>query len=255
LENHLRYFDTHLHVPTPDIPGLDRLRKYLDTETGLTGGLLILNTPQEVEFINQHRHKLPSSLRLVPYFAPDVDLPEAAQLSGWYKIHPELHRIDAERIPSVVSQVGEALTRVKGLIVHCFPWGPNLRYCVSLPLVIALSQAFPNLPILATHGGGYESWALRAHTGSLPNVLYDFSVSLKYFRGTDLLAPFGVYARTRPQRLLFGSDWPWAEPGEQLDECVRLAQHAGVDRDDLMMLLLANAQKYWPETDALTCSA
>ena len=147
------------------------------------------------------------------------------------------------------------LTRLKGLIVHCFPWGPNLRYCVSLPLVVALAQAFPNLPILATHGGGYESWAFRAHTGSLSNVLYDFSISLKYFRGSDLLGPFGVYARTRPQRLLFGSDWPWAEPSEQLEECMRLAQNVGVDKDELIMLLLENAQRYWRESVVVAHSA
>lgn len=56
--------------------------------------------------------------------------------------------------------------------------------------MIALAQAMPDMPVLATHGGGYESWAFRAHTGSLPNVLYDFSVTMAYYRGSDLLRPF-----------------------------------------------------------------
>jgi predicted TIM-barrel fold metal-dependent hydrolase len=242
----IHYFDTHLHVPTPDQKGLDRLRHHLDTEKFLVGALLILNTPAEAAFIDNHLHQLPPSMILVPYFQPGLDFSEALTHSGWYKIHPDLHRIDASQIPRLVEEVLSELPRLRGLIVHCFPWGPNLAYCISIPLVVALAQACPNLPILAAHGGGYESWALRAHTGSYPNVLYDFSASLSYFRGSDLLRPLTVYARTRPQRLLFGTDWPTAPAREQLEECLRLAAEVGIDGHALEMVLMDNIRTYWP---------
>jgi len=206
---------------------------------------------------------LPPELSCVPYYSADVEFPAEIDRLGWYKIHPNLHNLDRHSIAPLVEQIANSAQRPRGLMVHCYPWGPNLEASISLPLVIALAQAMPEMPVLATHGGGYESWAFRAHTGSLPNVLYDFSVTMAYYRGSDLLKPFGIYARSKPQRLLFGSDWPWAEPLDQLSECVREGEAAGVSAESLQTHMLENALRLWPlestckqqAMDGLACAA
>jgi predicted TIM-barrel fold metal-dependent hydrolase len=140
-----------------------------------------------------------------------------------------------------------ALTpRPAGLMVHCYPWGKSLDYNTSLPLVLALAEAMPDTTILATHGGGYESWQFRSHAALFRNVIFDFSVTLSYYAQSDLLRPLQRYLRYSPDRVVFGSDWPSAAAGEQLAEVRRLAAEAGISDEQLELLLLTNARRYWP---------
>lgn len=241
----MRFFDTHVHLPSPDAAGLAALQEHAQGEQGRVGGLLILNTAEEEQFAAAHLDQLPTDLAPVPAFWPRRSLDPRLSPTGWFKLHPRIGQIDADAIPEVVAAVESA--ELSGLIVHCFPWGPQLRFEVSLPLVIALAQARPDLPVLATHGGGYESWALLAHTRALPNVLYDFSVSLAYYRGSDLLLPLAELLARRPERVLFGSDWPSAGSATQLTEATRIAGIAGLEPHELESLMLANSRRYWPD--------
>jgi predicted TIM-barrel fold metal-dependent hydrolase len=134
----------------------------------------------------------------------------------------------------------------KGIIVHCFPWGSELHFNISLPLVIQLAHTLPQTSVLVSHGGGYESWAFRAHTGMLKNVLYDFSVTMSYYRGSDLLGPFQRYLRYSPERVVFGTDWPSVESDEQLSESLRLAGEIGISGNQLESIFMENARRFWP---------
>lgn len=243
----MKYFDVHLHLPTPDRAGLDALLRHIDAEPDMVGAHLILNTPEEVAFVHAQRGALPPSIRFIPYYEPGASLPPEFQADGWYKIHPGIARLHAGRVAEVRDALLAAPRPPKGIVVHCFPWGPQLEYNTGLPLVVELARAMPRTWILVAHGGGYESWQLRAHAGSFDNVLFDFSVSMAYYRGSDALRPFQRYLRHDPQCLLFGSDWPSAQCGEQLEECVRLAGECGVDAARLERLFLDNTRRIWPE--------
>jgi hypothetical protein len=242
----VKYFDVHVHLRTPTRNGLDELRRRVDAERDMLGANLILNTREEVDFVHGHLASLPPSLQLIPRFAPGEALPAELTRSGWYKIHPRIGRITADRVAGICDAVAAMLPVPKGIVVHCFPWGQELEFNTSLPLVIGLARALPNSWILAAHGGGYESWQLRAHAGSFKNVLFDFSVTMAYYRGADALRPFQRYLRYSPGSLLFGTDWPSAESGEQLDECVRLADECGVGAAALEHLFLENTRQVWP---------
>ena len=243
----MKFFDCHLHLPTPDDSGLDRLLRYLDGVSDMVGGNLILNTREEVDFAYSHLDSFPKTLNLIPYYDPATDLPSEFRESGWYKIHPTIDKLGRDAIAPLCQSLREATDKPKGIIVHCFPWGPDLQFNISLPLVIELAQALPQMPVLVAHGGGYESWAFRAHTGMLKNVVYDFSVTMSYYRGSDVLRPFQRYLRHSPDRIVFGSDWPSAQPEDQLVECARLANEIDVSGEQLESILMANARRLWPE--------
>ncbi len=246
------YYDSHLHIPTPDRDGIEGLLRLLEAEPGMWGGNLVLNTPEEVSCVTENLGRLPSSLVIVPYLAAEGELPEELTRSGWYKVHPTLMEIGLEDIPSVVTLAKSLEKRPRGLMVHCFPWGTELRFNTSLELVIALAEELPDVPILATHGGGYDSWRFYAHTRGLANVLYDCSVSMRIYAGTDCLKPFQAYLQDSPERVVFGSDWPSGEPGQQLGECTRLAREIGVSPEQMEQTLNRNARRLWvsEETDA-----
>jgi beta-lactam-binding protein with PASTA domain len=43
----------------------------------------------------------------------------------------------------------------KGIVVHCFPWGPEIEFNTSLPLVVELARAGVVVPDL--YGAGFRS--------------------------------------------------------------------------------------------------
>jgi hypothetical protein len=243
-----RFFDTHLHLRKPTREGLDELLRLLDTEPGLLGGLLVLNTAQEVDVIYHHLDLLPPSIVLVPYFQRGVRLPPEMITSGWYKIHPVLHKLDMHSLDQLAVDLGALAPR--GVMVHCFPWGAELQYNVSLPYVIRLAQELPQSRILATHGGGYESWAFRAHAGAFRNVHFDFSMTLDYYEHSDVLAPLQRYMKFSPDRIHFGSDWPSGRIQMQWEEMLRLAAQVDILPQQLESMLLDNARTCWPEAVA-----
>jgi hypothetical protein len=239
----MRFYDAHLHLPSPDAEGLQAFLRFLEAEPGLVGGNLILNTPEEVAIVASNLDRLPSKAVLIPYFQVGMSQPEPFRRSGWYKLHPNVQKLDIESIPPIVSAL--KIEKPKGVMVHCFPWGPDLRFNIGLTLVIELARALPETVILATHGGGYESWAFRAHAGGFRNVHFDFSMTLDYYEGSDLLKPIQRYLRFSKSRIHFGSDWPSGHVGRQLEELKRLAMDSGLNEVELEALLLKNARSCW----------
>lgn len=241
----MRYFDAHLHIAEPSEEGLHRLLRFLEDDPNLVGGNLILNTPVEVELVYANSQLLPPSLNIIPYFDPVADFPREFTRSGWFKIHPSISNVTADRIADLTEAVAAA--RPQGIVVHAFPWGPTLGNNTSLAIVIAIARALPEMPVLVAHGGGYESWQFRAHAGMLPNVYFDFSVTMAYYQGSDLLRPFQRYLQYSRNRILFGSDWPSAQPNEQLAECARLAYEIGIGSNELEQVFLDNSRNLWPD--------
>jgi predicted TIM-barrel fold metal-dependent hydrolase len=240
----VKFFDAHAHLATPDSAGLEAFLRFTEMQPHLVGANLILNTEAEVEVVSDHLDSLPSTVVLVPYFDPEHRHPDALRSAGWYKLHPRLQRLDDAAIPSLVSALRADDPR--GVIVHAFPWGPELRFNISLPLVIALAEAMPATTILVAHGGGYESWQFRAHAGGFENVHFEFSATLDYYAGTDAVAVLARYLAYSPGRIHFGSDWPSGDVQRQLTELLRLATDAGLTETALESLLLQNAAACWP---------
>jgi predicted TIM-barrel fold metal-dependent hydrolase len=243
----MRYFDCHLHLGSSDDAGFTRFLAYVGTRSDLVGGNLVINTPEEASVVEKRLAELPPHIKIVPPLPLEFDVPASLTTSGWWKVHPALHQVDRGRIPEVVRLVSSRPTTA-GVMVHHFPWGDRLEHNTGLELVIELARAFPKMPIVATHGGGYESWPLRAHTARLGNVYYDFSVSFAIYKGTDHVRVWTQYVQKRRNRILFGSDWPSADAEPQLDEAVRLAAEAGVGADELERQLLENSNSLWPRS-------
>lgn len=241
----MRYVDCHMHLGSTDSAGFTGFIDHLARRPNLVGCNLILNSAEELAIVSDRFDQLPSKVVLVPPLPLDFDVPRELTASGWWKVHPSLHRISRDRIPEVLRSV--ASMGAAGVMIHHFPWGDRLEHNTGLELVVEVARAFPEMPVVATHGGGYESWQLRAHTARLSNVYYDFSVTFSVYRGTDFVRPWNQYVERRRNRILFGSDWPSAEPEPQLEEALRLAGEGGLKPDQLERQLLENSYRLWPQ--------
>ena len=242
----MKCFDFHLHLPTPDNEGLERLLIYLD-DPDLRGANVILNSMREIEFVCENLNAFPSSVVFTPSFLLDRHLPDPFSDSSWFKVHPRLHGLVEKDIGRVVQAMLDRPTPPAGVIVDCYQWGTELKHNIHLPLVIELARALPETYIVATHGGAYRSWEFRAHTGSMKNVIYDFCLTLSYYRGSDLLKPFQRYLVYSQDRVIFGSDWPYAPRDEQIQESIRLAAEVGVGVEELENIFLSNTNRIRPD--------
>jgi hypothetical protein len=243
----MKYFDTHLGLPDPSEKGVEALLRHIESERGFVGGNLILNTKKEVDIALRHLTKFPPTLRIIPPYTSQFGTPSEFKRSGWFKIHPRRHDLEQRDIRKITAAIRASSIKPKGIVVCCFPWGPETKHNISLPLVLELAKAFPAMPVLATHGGGYASWEFRAHAGSLKNVFFDFSATMFYYSGSDLLRPFQRYLLHSRDRILFGSDWPTGNTAKQIAECVRLAREVSISMNDLERIFLDNARRLWPD--------
>jgi len=100
--------------------------------------------------------------------------------------------------------------------------------------IAAVRASFPRLRIVASHLGGFRQWeeALKELAGT--DVYLDTSYVFGHIPA-GLLA--GILDAHRPDRLLFGSDSPWAGQGETLGQIRRL----GLDPEREKALLGGNA--------------
>jgi predicted TIM-barrel fold metal-dependent hydrolase len=242
----IKFYDTHVHIPSPTEEGLELFLEYVKSTPEMLGGLLILNTQEDVDFVASNLKRIPTKFIIVPcYDFEDKNYPVEITSSNWVKIHPVLSKISDNKIDTVIRFIKDKRKALNGVIVHCFPWGTEMEYNFSLELVLELNNHFPEMKILIAHGGGYESWIFRAHTGSIRNIFYDFSVTLKYYQGSDLLKPFQRYLLYSSDRILFGSDYPIAGYKEQMDESIRLALEVGLDEKTVESIYINNFKKIW----------
>jgi predicted TIM-barrel fold metal-dependent hydrolase len=242
----MKYYDAHLHLPSPDAAGVQKFFAHITMESKLVGGTLILNNVNEYEIAQQHVHKIPHHITTAFPFHLIASHHQFFTVPSWFKVHPRLHSLKASDIDTCIASFQLLAMPPAGIIVDCFPWGPVLEHNIHLPLVITLAQAFPQTPIIAAHAGGYESWAFRAHTMMLANVWYEFSFSAHFYLGSDLLKPLETYLSCVPSRVLFGSDWPNRTPAPQLEAYLSAARAVGMSTKHLEELLIANAQRLWP---------
>ncbi len=100
----------------------------------------------------------------------------------------------------------------------------------------ALHERFPDTPMIAAHLGGFQHWkyALDSLVGT--DVYMDTSSSLSFIDDETLRAIFQGHPR---ERILFGSDYPLFDPGE---EAHRLQRRLGLSDEELTDIL-ANGER------------
>lgn len=79
--------------------------------------------------------------------------------------------------------------------------------------ILAVHRAFPDLSVVAAHLGGYRRWAEVAETLLGSGVYLDTSFAVR--RAPEPLLRT-ILIGHRPDRLLFGSDSPWADQAEEI---------------------------------------
>ncbi len=172
-----------------------------------------------------------------PDFEAEFDRLEAAGVTG-LKFHADFQgfRLDSPAFRDV-------LAAAEGRFVAMFHVGDRLPpdQNPSCPRKLAdIHRDFPGLTIIAAHFGGYLHWphALE-HLAGL-DIYLDTSSSLPY---ADPVVLRAIMDRHAPERMLYGSDYPLFDPGE---EVARLRSYFNLS-DSALERLLTNANVLFPD--------
>jgi len=202
----------------------------------------VATNPVQVDKINLHTEKLRSE-RLIPFGAvhPDYeDLPGLIRdLSkrGFpgVKIHPEYQKIN----PNDKRWFPLYETLIEEKMIALFHAGRDIGIPTlnSTPCdFVELHDRFPEMITILAHMGGFDQWKEVAEYIAGRDLYLDTSYSLGHFPDEDFIA---LVKQHGVQRILFGTDSPWADQKTDMD----YLQSLSFSEDELKDILGGNAER------------
>lgn len=198
----------------------------------------------------------PAQVNVINDFIHHEVTAHADRFFGFATLHPDMENAYDEvtralgmglkgvKIHSDMQKISLLDKRMDALYEACQDRCPMLlhmgdsRYQYDNPGMIPhILRRFPHLMLICAHMGGYSEWdEARVHLKN-ENVLLDCS-STSFALGADgwrdAIRYFGA------DRVLFGSDFPMWDPGEEL----KLLKTLGLTQSETEQILYKNAQKY-----------
>jgi predicted TIM-barrel fold metal-dependent hydrolase len=165
------------------------------------------------------------------------------------KLHPRLQRFSAtdSRTLNLVRMAGDLEIPV---IIDAFPDGDWLTQGFNPLDFAALGRACPRTRIVIGHMGGHRVLDFMMLAKRIPNLFFDLSFSLLYYRGSSVCQDI-IYAirSMKGQRIFYGSDYPDRPLGETLAESVAVLQAGGLSPDLMERVLYVNAKEFFGWND------
>ena len=154
------------------------------------------------------------------------------------KHHPDYVGIafDDERMHPLLSAVSDL---GMPLVIHTGydPVSPNLMHATP-DMILNVLDRFPDLILVAAHLGGVNVWDEVADKLCGRNLYLDTAFCCERI-GITAEQGRKIFDRHPHEKILFGSDAPWATPGEVLDFISKL----GLSEESMELVLCQNAKK------------
>ena len=154
------------------------------------------------------------------------------------KLHPQYQgfAVDERRVWPLYEAADEA-----GLIV-AFHAGRDIAFPpeddrAAPARILRVHEAFPDMPVVAAHLGGWRMWDEVARSLAGTGVYLDTSYTFHLAADDDAVAR--VLEAHSVDRILFGTDSPWRSQADDLS----LIRAAFPDPEDLERVLHGNAQE------------
>jgi predicted TIM-barrel fold metal-dependent hydrolase len=139
-----------------------------------------------------------------------------------FKIHSREQHIGANEHQILLKEL-KAFNPQIPIIFDAFYYGHELEYQPSLPLLVDIAKQHPDIPIIVAHSGGHKVFSYFLHLRSLKNIYYDLSFSLQYLSDSSVLLDLIKLIKYTPsERVMFGSDYHWADAKLQYDILMKI---------------------------------
>ena len=149
------------------------------------------------------------------------------------KLHPDTQGVNMDD-PRLMRVYEACERRGLPLLMHC----GDYRYDYSHPRRLKrILHEFPQLRICAAHFGGWSIYDLALEFLEDERCFLDVSSSMRYLglrRSRELIEDYG------PDRVMFGSDFPMWDPGEECESFMSM----GFSRADYERMSWRNAERW-----------
>ncbi len=145
------------------------------------------------------------------------------------KFHPDFQGffLDDPKFYRLMEMIGEEWT----LMIHVGDRLPPEKNPSCPKKVAKLRRAFPKPRIIAAHLGGFSHWKYVVENLAGMDVYLDTSSSLSFIDDATLR---DIITHHPTDRLLFGSDYPLFDPGDEIRLVEKRIAPLGVNVDDLL---------------------
>jgi predicted TIM-barrel fold metal-dependent hydrolase len=173
-----------------------------------------------------------------------VDLGRAKTLGfRGLKLHPRQQRFRPDD-PVNVELVRAAGKLRMPVLIDCFPDGDWLAAGLSVLQYAALARAVPETTVIVAHAAGHHCIDLMMLAKRTPNLWFDISYSLLYYRGSPVVPSlFYCMKSMRYQRVLFGTDYPDRPLVESVKASLDLFDEFGLQGEERERILWKNAHE------------
>ena len=159
------------------------------------------------------------------------------------KLHPRLQKyeISDQRVSDLISFAGEIGVPV---LIDAFPDGDWLTMGFDPLKFMSLARKSPKTKIIIAHFGGHRCVDFMMMAKRLPNVYFDCSYSLLYYRGSSVTQNI-IYCMQSMgfNRVFYGSDYPDRSINDSLDFSLVEFKKFGINADNLRKIMGGNFAK------------
>lgn len=247
----MKIFEAHLHLDHRNgvsarvaADALLHEMKACDVEYAVVLHLLTQPWPvAEVSEVLRAEEKLIGFINvdpLSPTALADLERAKALGFRG-LKLHPRQQRFKPDD-PANVELVRAAGRLRMPVLIDCFPDGDWLAAGLSVLQYAALARSAPEATVIVAHAAGHHCIDLMMLAKRTPNLWFDLSYSLLYYRGSPVIPTlFYCMKSMRYQRVLFGTDYPDRPLVESVKSSLELFDEFGLHGEERERILWKNA--------------
>jgi uncharacterized protein len=116
----------------------------------------------------------------------------------------------------------------------------------NLKLMCSVAEHIKNTPIVIIHSGGLRVKEVMLLALENPNVYLDTSFSLPFYLNSSLEQDFAfAYKKIGTERVFFGSDLPYVEPSESINQHLRFFEKFHFSSTDIEKIFCHNAMAFF----------
>jgi len=118
-------------------------------------------------------------------------------------------------------------------------FGSQPEHNTTPSLFADLVKNFPKINFIAAHMGGLAApfYEIKTHLAPMDNLSLDTSNAAHVLSEDDFVYLLKVHG---PERIIFGTDWPWFTHKEEIDLQSRIYQTAGFSKRDRELIFSQN---------------
>jgi uncharacterized protein len=252
--------DTHVHLPLKSSADATQAAAQLDSELAASGvsRAVVLHLQSQPWSAKEFASAIAPYPRLRGFININPAEADAEQKLrrgieelGFIglKLHPRLQCFDVNGAESwqLVSLAGEMGVPV---LIDAFPDGDWLMMGFDSVHFASLAKKCPRTRIIIGHFGGHHCIDFMMIAKRVPNIWFDLSYSLLYYRGSSVVANLLYCCRSMNfRRIFFGSDYPDRPVADALQLSMEVLAAHGLEEPQFEALLWRNAAEFFGWND------